>query len=912
MGEVFLAEDPDLERLVAVKVLSPRAAADPDAQARFQREAKTLAALNHPGIVTIYEIGHDGDQRFISMELVSGRTLREELSRGEMSLDRLLEIAIRVAEALAAAHDAGVLHRDIKPENVMVLGSGGVKVVDFGVARRVEGERPERGSGDLLAALAQTMPIGQAEADTVTADTNTIFGTPGYMAPEILCGDGSSAKSDVYSFGALIYEAIAGRLPFRGNSLMELLGKVMDPRERPPRLDDGESSPMAAPTALADLIDEMLARDPDARPTMAQVRDRLQAILASRETADLLPVLGEAGFSATTVPVDRPRKRRLVAAACIVAAAAAVAIAVATSAGSDSAKPGATTAVSAIEVPEPGSIPVAVAPVSVSGIPALATDNYALAQLLTSVLWREPAFRVVTANNLYYKGGSDISDPAILRGAARDLGAVFLVRTSVEGSGAKVSGTITVVDLAKGGSVAKHSTTATDIGSLVVALATETTRALVPGSEIEPSPTRSSIDSLAAYQQGIKALHDGSWNDAVIAFTRATAARPSFFEAWYQLALASAWGGDSPSQTIGAAEKARALADSPRDKALLRALLHYVQRDFKAAAEILAPLAEANGNDREVLYLFAESLYHDGHYAAGIEQLKRVLRVAPELGVAAQHLFQDAIARKDENAARFYGELARVDDRSLEASLSIALGDYEQLLMSEYLYYRYVALVMLGKLGKARDILRQRADTTQYLSEPIAHALYAGHRVEAASAFAAAWAKVMDAWDSHPETYYMALAPLCAVLIIGDMKSALTTVFEDAGQHNSMFRIIFQTARIHAAPMLGRELLLDIDPATYRLAAAKAAIAAEMRGDRIDAIHQLKALLADPGPGAEYLLRFALARNLHALGRADELREVCLAMARPAVYRPAMLPFLRRCLDWDALDSYPPASKPTL
>lgn len=902
MGEVFLAEDPDLERLVAVKVLSPQAATDPEAQARFQREAKTLAALNHPGIVTIYEIGRDGDQQFISMELVSGKTLREELSRGQMPVARLLEVAIHVAEALAAAHAAGVLHRDIKPDNVMVC-AGAIKVVDFGVARRLETQRADRGSGDLMAALAQTMPIGEAGADTVTADTNTIFGTPGYMAPEILCGDGSSAKSDVYSFGVLIYEAIAGELPFRGHSLMDLLGDIMDPKKRPPRLDASDGEPAVSP-AMADLVDAMLARDPDRRPTMAEVRDNLGAIIAAADTTDLSTARDQRAVAAATIPMEgRPRRWWPLIAACAAMAAIAV-FAIARMTSNTSSRASDDPARAAAEPPA-DSIRVALAPVAVSGIPHVAARSYAIADLVGAVLAQAPAFHVVGADALYFRKAASVDDPDARRAAARDCGAVYLMVTSITATAPRgpLSGTVAIIDVATGKVVAKPSAHAGDVGALVMALGKGVTRALAPSSRVKLVPVNRSIDSLAAYQEGMKAMFSASWSSAQKAFARATTVQPAFFEAWYHLALASAWNGSAPDITVRAAKKAAALATSARDKTLMTALLAYVARDFSRAATILAPLA-ATSEDCELLYLYAEALYHDGHYRAGLSAFDRVLRIAPAFGLAADHPLAAAIARRDANGARFYAGFSGRSD-AWKSALAIARGDFDQVLMDDRPATRYVGLTLLGKLDRAGALLG-KLPAGKWLAEPIARAAFAGHRAEAKAAFTRIFAPIKAAWGSHPETYLMAVGPLAETLIISDLGDCVAVLLDGTQKADPMFRTTVEVMRIHAAPLLSRPELLDFEPSTYLLRRQKQAIAAELSGDHVTAIHLWTRLLSDPGPTGDYLARFALARNLAALGRRDELHALCLDIARPAVYRSGMLPFVRRCLQWGGLERYPP------
>jgi eukaryotic-like serine/threonine-protein kinase len=200
MGEVYRARDPRLGRDVAIKVLPPDLARDDTRRKRFFQEARAASALNHPGIVSIHEMESADGVDFIVMEHVPGRTL-DGLIRSGLKLGDALGIAIPVADALACAHAAGIVHRDLKPANVMVTPEGGVKVLDFGLAKLVE---PGEASGE------DETTLSEAEARSSLSRTGTIAGTPGYMSPEQATGGKVDARSDVFAFGALLYEMVTG------------------------------------------------------------------------------------------------------------------------------------------------------------------------------------------------------------------------------------------------------------------------------------------------------------------------------------------------------------------------------------------------------------------------------------------------------------------------------------------------------------------------------------------------------------------------------------------------------------------------------------------------------------------------------------------------------------------------------
>src|SRR5256885_4964011 len=220
MGEVYLATDMTAGRKAALKLLPMRFTADAERLKRFQQEAHAVVGLNHPNILTIYEIGEDHSIHYIASELIEGETLRQRLARGSIGVVEAVEIAIQVAGALAAAHEAGIVHRDIKPENIMLRPDGYVKVLDFGIAKLAE----------------QEVPVAMAEEEAlllVETNLGSILGTVRYMSPEQAYGAPVDKGTDIWSLGVVLYEMLTGHAPFSGETPVQVMTSILK-KEPPP------------------------------------------------------------------------------------------------------------------------------------------------------------------------------------------------------------------------------------------------------------------------------------------------------------------------------------------------------------------------------------------------------------------------------------------------------------------------------------------------------------------------------------------------------------------------------------------------------------------------------------------------------------------------------------------------------
>jgi Tol biopolymer transport system component/predicted Ser/Thr protein kinase len=300
MGVVYKARDTHLDRFVAIKVLPAEKVADPERKRRFVQEAKSASALNHPNIVTIYDIDQSSGVDFIAMEYVDGKTLDQLIPRKGMRLNEVLKYAVQIADALAAAHPAGIVHRDLKPANVMVTEKGLVKVLDFGLAKLTE-------------------PVGSDETRTTETlephtEEGTIVGTVAYMSPEQAEGKKVDARSDIFSLGSVLYEMVTGQKAFRGTSKMSTLAAILH-QEPKPASEVGQ----AIPADLEKLIGRCLRKDPERR--IQHMDDVKLTLLELKEDSD------SGRLQAAPAAAKQAKPLRLVIGATTVVALIAIAVA---------------------------------------------------------------------------------------------------------------------------------------------------------------------------------------------------------------------------------------------------------------------------------------------------------------------------------------------------------------------------------------------------------------------------------------------------------------------------------------------------------------------------------------------------------------------------------------------------------
>ena len=258
MGDVYLATDVTAGRKAALKLLPTRFTSDAERLKRFQQEARALVGLNHPNILTVYEIGEDHSTHYIASELIEGETLRQRLMRGRMELMEAVDVAIQVASALAAAHETGIVHRDIKPENIMLRPDGYVKVLDFGIAKLAE------------SAFAKATADGAGSMTLTDTSLGSILGTVRYMSPEQACGAQVDKRTDIWSLGVVLYEMVTGHAPFTGDPPSHGYGAAGTPQEVMSAILEKEPLPLAryvprAPAELQQIVSKTLRKDPAQR-----------------------------------------------------------------------------------------------------------------------------------------------------------------------------------------------------------------------------------------------------------------------------------------------------------------------------------------------------------------------------------------------------------------------------------------------------------------------------------------------------------------------------------------------------------------------------------------------------------------------------------------------------------------------
>jgi len=655
MGTVYLAEDTRLGRRVALKVIPPETAADPEALLRFRREARTVAALNHPNVVTLYSVEEAEGLHFLTMERIDGRTLGELIPSYGLTLQELFSLAIPLADAMDTAHRHGVTHRDLKPHNVMVTPEGRVKVLDFGLAR-IE-EPPEGEDGDLLTTLA--------------SDSGAISGTIPYMAPEQLQGEPVSFPADVFSLGVILYEMATGVRPFQGKSAMQLAVAIL--RDPPPSIT---SRLPAFPDELERIILRCLEKLPEDRyPQAGELLSELRRIELEWSSATLAPT--------TELRLPRkPRRRRWIAAG---ATALAVALGgLALHLGHDR--------------PNPSGLPTATSPVPGAG-EAAARKAIAILPFehlgppaesdFTAGLTEEIAHRLAMVRELSLISRTSVQRSAAATATAPEIGRRLGVGHLIEGSvrwdaGAdaseppRVRVTTQLVRTADdvrlwSASYDRHLSDLLGVQSeIAAAVIRELEISLLPHERrrLEEQPT----DDPAAYQaflrgryyQGLPEYTPEILGKAQRMYERAVELDPELTLAHVGLTQVHSqlihFGHDrSPARqrmALRSLERARELApDAPEVHLATGYYQYWARRDYETALRELARAAADLPGDPRVLEPIAYVERRRGHLEQALAHLEKLLEVDPEnaqlireIGITLSYLrrYPEALDRYDQ------------------------------------------------------------------------------------------------------------------------------------------------------------------------------------------------------------------------------------------------------------------------
>jgi TolB-like protein len=681
MGEVYRARDTKLDRDVAIKVLPFSVAGDPDTLARFERKAKAVAALSHPNILAIHDFGNHDGIAYAVMELLEGETLRGKLDTGPIPQKNAVDYALQIAKGLSAAHERGVLHRDLKPENVFVSKDEHVKILDFGLAKRVERVSP-----------------GEATSwPTISSRTQpgTVMGTLGYMSPEQVRGLPVDHRSDVFSFGTILYELLSGKRAFKRDTAGDTMAAIL--RDEPPaRTESGRG----IPPALDNIVRHCLEKSQD---------DRFQS---AKDIVFALSVASSPSFSSEPQAVSRPAgKKHVLMAAVIVAAVIAIGAALLLR----------RTHVGGSE-PE-GVKRLAVLPFENLGAPE---DDYfadGIADEVRGKLTSLPGLQVIArGSSTPYKKTTKTPNQI-----AKELNVSYLLTGTLRwekvGGGSRVHVTPELVDVTHPDAPTSKwqqpfDAALTDVFQVQSDIATRVAQALgvALGAGEEKRLSERPTENLDAYDaflrgeeasKGLAAADPPSLRRAIAHYDQAVALDPRFAQAWAQLSRAHSFHHANSVPTPAEREQARAAAEralalAPGLPAAHLALGDYYEAtlgDWLRAAEQYALGRQKAPRDADLLVGTALVQQRIGQWEEGLASLRQAQAVDPRSALTARRLGRTLLL------LRHYAESREITDRGL-ALAPQSLGILET---------KVILSLTQGDLAGARSVLRaapREADPT--------------------------------------------------------------------------------------------------------------------------------------------------------------------------------------------------------
>jgi eukaryotic-like serine/threonine-protein kinase len=723
MGEVYLVEDSRLQRRAALKLISPTLTRDETRRQRFIQEARLAAAIDHPHIAAVYDVGEVDGRIFIVMEYVEGRSLREILQAGPLPLQRALDRAIEVGDALVKVHERGVIHRDLKPENLLIASDGYVKVIDFGLAKLAD---PLARSG-----LADAATV--ADDHVRTAD-GVVMGTIGYMSPEQVRGDALDARTDIFSFGAVLYEMVTGTAPFRRKSAAETIGAILGETPAPPRLEG-----VAAGDELHRIIRKCLAKDADSR--YQGMRD---LVVDLRELRTDLASSGSMSRSGPAVP--QPARRRPPTWVLGVAALAFVLIVAALAWNRD--RPGTSEAAgSAATAARPA---VAIVPFEVmSGNPDVAWLGKGLPSMLITGLAQTPEIEVIGSERLSDAARQvgavnvDAVERSQLSDLARRSGARYVLSGTIVQAGGDLRIDARIEDLTTGAVRLAESVRGVDALTLADDLAARVRRGLdvrVAPSAVRPvaEVSTSSVEAYRAYLAGMEAEYNYRLADARRLFEEAIGLDPGFGLAYLHLASVAEFQGRIRERGEWLQRAADHLDRMPeRDAVLVRADLARTAGRLEDAERWLEDLVARypdteiawhklgfwtfSSNPAQTVALYeraAAVLPHspgvlnmlgyshvlNGQFEEGIRSFEGYVKLRPSEGNALDSLAEGLLmAGRLADAEKTFGEAVErgyAGGRNGQAFVQAVLGRYDEALADPERVGGTIRALMLSRLGR--------------------------------------------------------------------------------------------------------------------------------------------------------------------------------------------------------------------